>query len=340
VRDRARVEAALAKSAPHFEGLVVGARAAGETGLWHRGQLPDGPRSIFEIGSVTKTFTATLLADMAREGLVALDDPVNRYLPEGAHVPARGRPITLEDLASHRSGLPRLPRGAVPPALWRDRRDPYARWHAERLEAAIPRSRPRREPERKVVYSNYGAGLLGHALALRAGTSYERLVLERICRPLGLEDTWITPPHAASPRLATGHNRRGRAVPPWRLAALAGAGGLRSTAADLLTYLRLHEPGSSHPLSAAAAETRRPRIRRGDLSIGLGWLSLAPRRGLRRRVFVHEGGTGGFRSFAGLVPEAGVAVVVLANQARPIGRLGMRLLAALVRVDAVPAPGT
>jgi CubicO group peptidase (beta-lactamase class C family) len=340
VRDRARIEAVLAKSACRHLGLVVGARAGGETGLWHRGRLPEGPRSIFEIGSITKTFTATLLADMAGEGIVALDDPVNRYLPKGAHVPSRGRPVTLEDLASHRSGLPRLPQGMLPRALWHDRRDPYARWDDARLEGAIPRTRPRREPDRKFVYSNYGAGLLGHALALRAGTSYERLVLERMCRPLGLEDTWVSPPECARRRLATGHNRRGQPVPSWHLAALAGAGGLRSTAADLLTYLELHERRRSHPLSAAAAETRRSRIRRGDLSIGLGWLSLAPRRRLPARVFLHEGGTGGFRSFAGFAPEDGVAVVVLANQARPVGRLALRLLATLVRVDRAAAPGT
>ena len=82
-------------------------------GAWHRGHVPDGPRSIFEIGSITKVFTATLLADMAREGLVALDDPVQKWLPEGIRMPQRGRPITLEDLTTHRSGLPRLPQGLL-----------------------------------------------------------------------------------------------------------------------------------------------------------------------------------------------------------------------------------
>jgi serine-type D-Ala-D-Ala carboxypeptidase/endopeptidase len=327
---RERVEPVLARSAVRRTGLVVGARAGGDSALWHRGLLPDGASSILEIGSITKTFTGTLLADMAREGLVALDDPVNRHLPDGVRVPSRGREITLEDLASHRSGLPALPKGLLRRAVWPDRRDPYARWDAARLEAAVPRSRPRRKPGRRAAYSNYGAGLLGYVLARRAGTGYEDLVRERICAPLGLPDTWIDTPEPDRPRVAGGHDRRGRPVPPWHLAALAGAGGLRSTAADLLFYLRLHDIGADHPLAAAAAETRRTRISRGRMSIGLGWMSLAPRWKLRRRVFLHEGGTGGFRSFAGFVPEEGVAAVVLANQARGVGRLGMRVLAALL----------
>ena len=93
-------------------------------GAWHRGHVPDGPRSIFEIGSITKVFTATLLAEMAREGLVALDDPVQKWLPEGVRMPSRGRAITLEDLSTHRSGLPRLPKGLLLSALTRDRGDP------------------------------------------------------------------------------------------------------------------------------------------------------------------------------------------------------------------------
>lgn len=326
---RERTERLLERSSARHTGLVVGVVAGGETALWHRGRLPDGPRSILEIGSITKSFTATLLADMARDGLVALDDPVNRHLPAGVRVPPRGREITLEDLASHRSGLPPLPRGLLWRALSVDRRDPYARWDAARLEAAVPRTRPRREPGRSFAYSNYGAGLLGHVLALRAGMSYEALVRARICAPLGLADTSITP--ASRRRMAHGHNRRGRPVPHWHLAALNGAGGLRSTATDLLAFLRLHEPGARHPLAAAAAETRRPRIRHRRIELCLGWMCLTPGRRVRRRTFLHEGGTGGFRSFAAFAPDVGIAVVVLANQTRWVGPLGLQVLRALLR---------
>jgi serine-type D-Ala-D-Ala carboxypeptidase/endopeptidase len=331
----ARVAAVLADSTARHAGLVIAIQSRGEAGYWWRGRLPDGPATILEIGSVTKTFTTTLLADMARERMVSLDDPVQRHLPAGLRLPVRGREITLEDLATHRSGLPRLPKGLLWLALTGDRRDPYARVDEARLAAAIGATRPRREPGRRVAYSNYGMGLLGHVLALRAGTSYEQLVRARICEPLGLDDTWVDTPESERPRVATGHTWLGREAAPWHLAALAGCGGLRSTAADLLAFLRLHFATSDSPLAAAAADTARSRApwrRNGE--IGLGWvivpLPQRQRRGRSRfRVLLHEGGTGGFRSFAGVIPALDVGAVVLANQARSVGLLGLRVLDAL-----------
>jgi D-alanyl-D-alanine-carboxypeptidase/D-alanyl-D-alanine-endopeptidase len=323
----------LAKSPERRVGLVIGIRSRGETAFWHRGRLPDGPGSIFEIGSITKTITATLLADMARDGIVAFDDPVQRHLPDGVRLPVRGREITLEDLATHRSGLPRLPKGLR--WLVRDRRDPYARLDEARLAAAVGATRPRREPGRKVAYSNYGMGLLGYVLAQRAGTTYERLVRTRIGEPLGLVDTWLDTPQSQRWRVATGHTWRGRTAPPWHLAALAGAGGLRSTAADLLAFLGLHASTSESPLAAAAAETARPRDAWRKVEIGLGWIIVPPGARLpwgrsRFAVLLHEGGTGGFRSFAAVIPEIDAATVVLANQARAVGRLGLRVQEALI----------
>jgi serine-type D-Ala-D-Ala carboxypeptidase/endopeptidase len=330
----ARIGAVLAKSSERRVGLVIGVQARCETGFWHRGSLADGPGTIFEIGSITKTFTATLLADMARDGIVALDDPIQCHLPDDLRLPVRGREITLEDLATHRSGLPRLPKGLLWPALTRDRRDPYASFDEPRLAAAIGATRPRREPGRKVAYSNYGMGLLGHVLALRAGTTYERLVRTRICEPLGLVDTWLETPDSERWRVAAGHTWLGREAPPWHLAALAGAGGLRSTAADLLTFVGIHAPTSDAPLAAAAAETARPRGGRQKVEIGLGWLIVPPGHRLpwrrtRCKLLLHEGGTGGFRSFAGVMPEIDASAVVLTNQARSVGRLGLRVLDAL-----------
>jgi serine-type D-Ala-D-Ala carboxypeptidase/endopeptidase len=331
-----RIGALLAKSPERRVGLVVGVQAGDEAGFWHRGRLPDGHGTIFEIGSITKTFTTTLLADMARQGLVALDDPVQRHLPDGVQLPVRGREITLEDLATHRSGLPGLPKGLLLSALTRDRRDPYARFDEARLNEAVGATRPRREPGRRIAYSNYGMGLLGHVLARRAGTSYERLVRTRICEPLGLDDTWVDSPESERPRVAGGHTWRGREAPPWHLAALAGAGGLRSTAADLLAYLRLHGPTADTPLAAAAAETARTHGSWRRMEIGLGWIIVPRGRGLpwrrtRHRLLLHEGGTGGFRSFAGVIPELEAGAVVLTNQARSVGRLGLRVLDALAR---------
>jgi D-alanyl-D-alanine-carboxypeptidase/D-alanyl-D-alanine-endopeptidase len=285
---------------------------------------------VFEIGSITKVFTATLLADLACEGLLGIDDRVSRHLPPARpEMPSRGREITLADLASHRSGLPRLPRGLLLGALTTQRRNPYARWDAARLEAAIPRTRPRRPPEARFGYSNYGAGLLGHLLALRAGTTYDELVRRRICEPLGLAWTGTT---VDGGRLATGHTRRGRPTAHWDLAALGGAGGLRSSAADLLAFLRLHAGGyGPASLARAAAETQRARARVGRLYVGLGWMIAPPSRRIPYELLLHEGGTGGFRAFAAVAPKVDVAVVVLTNQARSVGRLGLRVLQAVTK---------
>ena len=316
----------LAHSPLRRTGLVVGVWQGGDDiGLWHRGDLPAGERSIFEIGSITKVFTATLLADMAREALLDIGDHVSAHLPPGVELPSRGREITLADLSSHGSGLPALPKGLLLPALTTRRRDPYADWDAARLEAAIPRTRPRREPEKRFRYSNYGVGLLGYVLARRAGTSYDELVRQRIARPLGLHDTGTT---VDAGRLASPHGFVGRAASHWHLDALAGAGALRSTATDLLGFLRLHADRSDRPLAVAARETQRPRTKVGRAHVGLGWMIFPPSRRLPFELLLHEGGTGGFRAFAGLAPERELGVVVLANQARGVGRLGLRVLRA------------
>jgi CubicO group peptidase (beta-lactamase class C family) len=319
-----RLDPVLSRVRARRGGLAIGVWQGDETLAWHTGELPAGASSIFELGSITKVFTATLLAGMARDRVVALDDPVAKHLPTAP--PLRGRAITLEDLASHRSGLPRLPKGLLWPALTGHRQDPYADIDPAWLDAAIPLTAPRREPGRRVVYSNYGAGLLGYALARRAGRGYDDLVQERICGPLGLRDTGTA---VDGGRLAAGHTRLGRPAAHWHFDALAGAGALRSTVADLVAFLRLQAGHPAGPLADAARETHRERARRGNVGFGLGWLRIGAGRRLPFDLLFHDGGTGGFRSAAAVAPEQRIGVVLLSSRVRSLTGTGLRVLRAL-----------
>jgi D-alanyl-D-alanine-carboxypeptidase/D-alanyl-D-alanine-endopeptidase len=320
----------LVRHARRHVGVAIGVLTGGGTWIMGSGTAgPEGPSppaadTIFEIGSVTKVFTATLLAAMVQEGLVALEDPMQQHLPDGVQLPVRGRPITLADLATHTAGLPRLPHGFLLRST-RHRRNPYAWFTVDDLYAGLPSTRLRREPGGRPRYSNLGYGLLGHVLALRAGRSYEQLLQERICGPLGLEDTGVSVSAAARGRFAQGHDRRGRPVPHWDLPVLAGAGALRSTVANLLAFLRLHLSEGDSALAHAAVLTHVPRSRHRGLTVGLGWMRL-PLLGTEHELLFHNGGTGGFRSFAGFVPASHTAVVVLSNSARSVDALGFRIL--------------
>lgn len=189
--------------------------------------------TIVEIGSLSKVFTAFLLADMVERGDVALDDLLRKYVPASVTVPSfRGKDISLVDLATHTSGLPR---DSIAVDLESDR-SPYAGYTAEELYAFLARYRLERAPGSKWEYSNIGMGLLGHALALRAGVGYEELLRRRLFDPLGMRDTRITFDADQAARRATGHNPKLIPVVPWTGGVIAPAGGFSSTAADMLKF--------------------------------------------------------------------------------------------------------
>src|ERR1041385_7596549 len=175
-------------------GIVVGVIEPAGRRVVAYGNLAAGdPRTldgdtIFEIGSVTKVFTSLLLADMVNRKEVTLDDPAAKYLPENVKMPERnGKSITLLDLSTHSSGLPRVPANLNP----KDPANPYADYTVEDLYQFLSGYTLPREPGSEIEYSNLGAGLLGHILAQRAGTDYGTLVRVRITEPLGMPDTGI-----------------------------------------------------------------------------------------------------------------------------------------------------
>lgn len=288
------------------------------------------PRAVFEIGSISKTFTSLMLAKMVVRGELALDRPVRELLPPGTAVPQRdGRDIELGHLACHISGLPRLPKGLMPRGMFAA--DPYAGCTEEVVLGGLAATRLRSVPGDRFHYSNLGAGVLGIALARHAGVGYEDLVHAEICRPLGMADTRVVLDEEQTARLAPGHSRFGRSRSRWRLAALAGAGGLASTVTDMLRLARATFGDAPEELVRAFALTRDTvHPLRGPALAHPGWISLpgGPDREGPRTLF-HNGGTGGYRSIMAVVPERRTAVVILSADARSVDRPGLTLLADL-----------
>ena len=262
---------------------------------------PVAPDAVFELGSVTKAVTGLLLADAVVRGEVELDTTLDSCLP-GA------RALRLADLASHSAGLPRIPLALLRRVGFTNTTDPYARTTVEELVADLARVRLRR---RRLRYSNFGAALLGQALAARCGAPYEQLVEERVLQPLGVEEVWAR----GGPPVAQPHDRRGRPVAPWEFGAYAPAGCLHGTArgALALSIACLHPPPA---MAEAVALALTPRSGTKLLKVGLGWLYSPAHRGAR--MWWHNGGTHGSRSFTAFIPETGQAVAGVTNGPRGV----------------------
>ncbi len=291
----------------------------------HHGGIPVMADTRFEIGSLTKCFTALLLAEQVARGEVAYGDPLARFLPPEALPRPRGGPITLLHLATHTSGLPRLPPGFLGGAAADWFSNPYAHLSTADLLRALARTRPHARPGERVRYSNFGVGLLGHLLTRAApggGPGYGDLLGARVLGPLGLTRTSCGPDLPQ----ATGY-WHGRARPPWLIPGLAGAGALRSSARDLLRLLDVvldaapDVPSSAAPsvpvpvpdtLRTALVDVVRPRLalRDGGKRLALVWnIRVRP----DGEVYHHSGGTRGFSSFAGFSPRHRTALVALTN---------------------------
>ena len=320
-------------------GIVVGIIAPGGQQIIAAGRItreratePDG-ETVFEIGSITKIFTSLALADMIEKGEVTPDEPVAELLPSTVKVPSRGdRSITLLDLSMHVSGLPRLPSNLhLTPA---NLANPYADYGTEKLYQFLSKYKLTRKPGETYLYSNLGAGLLGHALALKDGISYERLIQQRILQPLGMSSTTVRLSESQMGRLAQGYGRglnpfahAVRPVKNWDFDVLAGAGALRSTADDMLKFLAANLNLIHTPLAAAMRRMQSVRRETGrpNLQIAMGWHILTK---YDREVYWHNGGTAGYRSFVGFNPTTREGVVVLCNTSVDNDDLGRHILGA------------
>ena len=336
---KARVEAG------ETAGIIVGVVGPGGESYESAGVLAVGkpqkvdPDTIFEIGSVTKAFTGILLADMVKRNEVKLDDPVKKYLPEKVEMPKTSRDITLLDLATHHSSLPRLP-GNFNPA---DADDPYVDYTSEKLYEELRTAKIEIDVGKAYGYSNLGFGLLGHALSKAAKVNYDTLVKQRIAWPLGMKSTSTTTDAASKPRLAQGHEETaGKLVQakPWtwkESSVLVGAGGLRSTARDMIRFIAANAGVTQTRLSPALAEAYKEHDSGGgsDHDMGLAW----HRRVLGDRVVIWQNGaTGGFYSYCAFDPVGKYGVVVLANSTANVDDIGVHLFNPSIPLKAVVKP--
>jgi len=293
---------------------------------------PVDENSVYEIGSISKVFTCILFADMVLNNEVNLDDPVEQYLPSDVKVPARNdMKITLEHLATHTSALPRMSTNFRPADL----ANPYADYTVEDMYEFISGYTLKRDIGEKYEYSNFGMGLLGHILSLRTQLSYEQLMIECICNVLGMDSTKITLTDDLKKRLARGHNPSSE-VSNWDCPTLAGAGAIRSTAKDMLTFLAANMGVKKSRLSDAMDMTHKARIDAGKTTkIGFGWHI---RDNEKTQTIWHNGGTGGYCSFCGFIKDKKIGVVVLSNMNINADDIGFHLLDNSYKLEEIKEP--
>lgn len=259
-----------------------------------------GPQAVFEIGSVSKTLVALLVADLIEQGRWQLDDPIARHLPPNTRVPSQGeRQITVRDLVTHSSSLP-----AVPPSLQRGNpQDPYSHLSEAQLLDDLGRAQLQGPIGSRPAYSNFGMMVLSLAVARAHGGSLDAALRERVFKPLGLSQARLDPAGQTP-----GHLSTGEPTPPWTIAqSLAGVGMLRMPLQDLASYARAVLTPSG-PLAGALRRVQQP-VAHG---LAMNWL-LSPAGS--ETLISHEGGTGGFSSLVMLRPTQQRAVVILSDTA-------------------------
>jgi serine-type D-Ala-D-Ala carboxypeptidase/endopeptidase len=309
--------------APYIEsgnamGISVGVVRKGERFAKGYGKLSESdPRSpnaetLFEIGSISKTFTGILLADAVEKGELKLNQPIQELLPDALELKLfDDKPISLQHLSTHVSGLPRMPTNFRP----KQPDNPYADYTSDSLFAFLKKFKPTRPPEKKMEYSNIGVGLLGWLLAKRANTDYESLLKKTILEPLKMEDTAIVLTPELLSRLAPPHNPDGELTSVWDIHHLPGMGGIRSTVNDMLKYLdaNLNPPDNLFGKAIDLAwQTHQEPIQKKDFAMGLGWHLASD-----GHTHWHTGGTGGFRTALFIDRRSQTGVVVLSNKSHP-----------------------
>ncbi|MEM9646410.1 MAG: serine hydrolase [Planctomycetota bacterium] len=317
-------------------GLSVGVIADGEVTTFHLGQTAKGKSvanddTVYEIGSISKVFTSVLLADAVERQQLKLTQNAEELLPQGSSMPEYGgTPITLLHLATHRSGLPRLPSNLT--EVQDD--NPYSRYTSKRAMEFLRTHQLARKPGQKYEYSNFGTSLLGYLVSKSSGKDYEALLRQTVTEPLGMQSTSVELTASMKQRLATPHDGSLTPTSTWEFADLPGAGGIRSTLSDMMKFAQANlEPGDDGLGKAMELAWRQHQgTGSGGPAMGLGWHVAGD--GSTRW---HNGGTGGYRCMMMVNRKLQSAVVVLCNTAAEgIDPLAAKMLRSLAGEDVKP----
>ena len=316
-------------------GMVVGIVVGDDVEILTYGETEKGSKtaptadSLYEIGSISKVFTGVLLADAARRGEVKLDQPLQSYLPDEVKVPVEGdAKITLRHLATHTSGLPRMPENFNPA----DPANPYADYDRKLLHAFLTSHKLRREPG-TYEYSNYGAGLLGDVLAQNAETTYEELLKKRILDPLKMSSTSVALNDAQKKRFVPAYNAALKEEKPWEFGALAGAGGIRSSCSDMIKFIQANLADDKQAVNLALRDAHEIQdVPAEGQKMAIGWHIAGD--GITRW---HNGMTSGYHGWLSIIPSRNIGVVVLANTATAkVSTLGQQVTRVAFGVDVKP----
>lgn len=274
--------------------------------------VPPDNNTVFEIGSISKVFTAEMAQLLVEEGKMNWSDNILKYIPKNA-IPPKDDSTTLLNLVTHTSGYPRLPKSWVS-KLSTNMCDPYSSLTINDVYDAVRRAEDKKAPDlNKSAYSNLGAGLLGHIMEWKTGKTYEQLLQQYIAGPLQMHNT-TTLVNDNNTQYATGYDEKGNKTCHWTLPVLQGAGAIKSNGQDMLRFLRANM-GDGSALSKSFAVTHQHVDASEDGSVALGWhidylsgvlYKIGP-------IVWHNGGTGGFRSYMGFIPGSNTGVVVLSN---------------------------
>lgn len=317
-------------------GLAIGLIEEGKTTTYFYGKLdnnkeiPPNSQHLFQLGSISKVFTATLLHLLVKDSIVQLSDPITKYLPDSiqAQNPSLST-ITLYQLATHTSGLPFRPNNVGKTVV--DKRSLYANYTLKDLYSFLATHQliQKKRRKNKFAYSHLGVGLLGHLLENASQLNFQALLTTYLNTPLTLQNTGIHP-NIEKDKIAIGHNFSGQLQPITKDASLYASEGIYSNLKDLLLFMKAHID-TCHHLYPTLQGLLKPQYPTPVLDVKIGYAWFLAQRGRRFPFIVtHSGQTNGYSNYLAFIPDRQIGIVVLSNSHQRIDELGIRLLEILI----------